>query len=243
MSLISLGHRIRLIKELGADILVVLKFTKALADLPPEKFVKNILIKRFGMREMYTSGNFYFGKGASAGVSALKKMSEEFGFKLRVVKSRRSGGVVVSSTHIRRLIVEGAIAEASRFLGRPVSILGTVVSGSKLAKTLGYPTANINPHHEAIPPAGVYAVRIKFAGSIYRGILNIGARPTFFDKRARSEPVIEVHIFGFNKRIYGKDLEILFVKKIRSERKFKSLNALIAQIKNDERKAKSKGVF
>ncbi len=117
-------------------------------------------------------------------------------------------------------------------------MLGTVVGGSKLARSLGYPTANLNPHHEAVPPSGVYAVKVRFRGRLYNGVMNIGTRPTFYGGGDK-EPSIEVHIFNFHKRIYGKDLESIFIKRLRSERKFKTIDSLINQIKKDEAAAKS----
>ena len=231
-SLISLDHRTRLIKALGVDAVIVLNFTKAVSDLAPEDFVKNILIDRLGASEVFVGENFYFGKGARADAGALKSIAEGLGLKVRVIRPVMVNGQTVSSSRIRRLILKGDLGSASRLLGRPVSVLGTVVAGSKLAKALGYPTANINPHHEVIPPFGVYAVRVSFGGRLYKGVLNIGTRPTFYSPRDK-EPSIEVHIFGFNKRIYGKDLEVLFVKKLRDEKKFASHAGLIRQIEKD----------
>jgi riboflavin kinase / FMN adenylyltransferase len=118
-----------------------------------------------------------------------------------------------------------------------VSILGTVVKGISLARELGYPTANVNPHHEVIPPSGVYAVKVLFKGRTLKGVLNIGTRTIFFSPRDR-ETSIEVHIFNFQKRIYGEDLEILFVKKLRDEIKFKNRDELIRRIRQDVRDAR-----
>jgi len=236
-SLISLDHRIRLVKELGADTVAILRFTETVADFRPEDFVKHILINKLGAREIFVGENFYFGKGARADAETLKAVAGNLGIKVRIIKPVRIDGRIASSSAIRRLILKGDIRKAARFLGRPVSILGTVVSGSRFARVLGYPTANINPHHEAIPPFGVYAVMVNYNGRLYKGLLNIGTRPTFFSPRDK-EPQIEVHIFGFNKSIYGRDIEVLFVKKLRDERKFASEKSLIQQIKKDEKAAK-----
>ena len=230
-------HRIRIIEELGADIILVINFTGPFAKIRPEEFVKNILIGKLGMRRIYVGENFYFGKGAGAGTAALKKFAGSFSFKIKVIKPVKTGRLVVSSSLIRRLIINGELDKASKLLGRPVSVLGTVVSGSKLARSLGYPTANINPHHEVIPPSGVYAVRIRYGRRLLKGVLNIGVRPTFYSPKDE-EPAIEVHIFGFHRGIYGKDLEILFVKKIRDERKYKDRSELMAQIEKDSRAAR-----
>lgn len=232
-SLISLAHRTRLIGSLGADILVVTKFTKAIAGLSAEKFVKRFLIDKLGMREMYVGENFYFGKGAAADKSALKKLSGKMGFKINVIKPVSLNGKIVSSSIIREQVVHGRLHEAARFLGRPVSVLGTVVKGLRIGRILGFPTANIDPHHEAIPPGGVYAVKVRYKKRLLGGVLNIGSRPTFFRSGGDGEPTVEVHIFNFNKDIYGEDLEINFIKKLRDERRFRNKDELAAQIRKD----------
>ncbi|MDP3804898.1 MAG: bifunctional riboflavin kinase/FAD synthetase [Candidatus Omnitrophota bacterium] len=235
-SLISLKHRIKLIEELGVAYLVVLNFTKSFSRIPPEKFVRDILIKKIGAKIIYTGHDFYFGKAAEAGPELLKKLSFKLGFKAEIVKPVKVRGRVVSSSAIRDYISKGELEKAQALLGRPVSILGTVVKGTGLARHLGYPTANVNPHHETIPPTGVYAVRIKFGSRRFNGVLNIGTRPTFYSP-TDLEPSIEVHIFNFVGDIYGKDIEVLFVKKIREERKFKVIAGLVSEIKADEKKA------
>lgn len=240
-SLASLDHRRTLIEELGIDYLVILKFTRALSRLSPERFIKNILIDKLSSKEIYVGENFYFGKGGKAGIVTLKKLGVKFGFKVRIFRPIRTHGRIISSTLIRQLVVNGDIRKASRFLGRPVSVLGTVVRGSSRARSMGYPTANVDPHHEAIPPSGVYAVRVKYENKFLKGILNIGVRPTF--SRAKGledrEPTIEVHIFDFDKLIYGEDIEVIFIKKLRDEKRFKDRQALIRQIKRDEAIARS----
>lgn len=238
-SLISLEHRIGLLKKSGIDEVFVMKFDKKAANIPPEKFIEDFLISKMNAREIVVGEDFYFGKGASAGVEKLRQIAEKKSIKVDIVRPVRKNSRVVSSTIIRRLVVEGRIREAERLLGRPYSILGTVVSGTKLARRLGYPTANINPHHEAIPPSGVYAVTIRFKDNKYDGVMNIGVKPTFYDHGHDKEPTIEVHIFNFHKKIYGKDLEVRFIHKIRKERKFKAIDRLIEQIKKDERAAKA----
>lgn len=241
-SLVSLQHRRNLIEELGVDYLVILKFTKAFSRLSPERFVKNILINKLSSKEIYVGENFYFGKGAKAGIDGLRSLSGEFGFKVKVFRPIKTEANIISSTLIRRLIVNGNITKASIFLGRPLSILGTVVMGSSRGRIMGYPTANIDPHHEAIPPSGVYAVRVKRKDKILKGVLNIGVRPTFFKDKGLDgprEPTIEVHIFDFNERLYGEEIEIVFVKKLRDERRFKDRQDLILQIRRDEEIARA----
>ena len=236
-SLISLNHRIRLIEDLGVDILIIAKFTGLFSRLNAEEFVKNILVNKLRIRHLFAGENFYFGKNASAGSKALKRLSKRFEFKITVIKSVKIGKHVISSSRIRKLISQGKLRAAASLLGRPVSVFGTVVKGSGIAKGLGYPTANINPHHEVIPPHGVYAVKVRLDKKMLRGILNIGFRPTFYNYRDE-EPTIEAHLFGFKGNLYNKDIEVFFVKKIRLERKFKSRTMLVKQIKSDMKTAR-----
>ena len=231
-SLISLDHRINLIGSLGVDMVVVLKFTKHISSMSAEKFVKDILVDKLNVKEVHVGEDFSFGKDAKSGVKTLRKLAAKYGFVLREAKSIKIDRRVVSSSLIRKFIACGDINTASRFLGRPVAVFGTVVSGANLARELGYPTANLNPHHEVIPPAGVYAVLVKYLGRTYKGIMNIGLRPTFYSPKDE-EPAIEVHIFDFDKKIYGKNLEVLFIKKIRNEVKFKNRESLVSQIQKD----------
>lgn len=236
-SLISLNHRLRLIEELGADAVIILKFTKVFAKMPAEKFVKNILAGELRAKEICVGENFYFGRAAGTGVKALKKIAEDNGIRVRIVKPVMVGGRIVSSSRIRKTVMSGDLHEAEKLLGRPVSVLGTVVCGAGIARALGYPTANVNPHHEVIPPSGVYAVRVNCNGRVYGGVLNVGSRPTFYAPRDE-EPAIEAHLFNFDGRIYGKDIEVLFIKRLRGEIKFKNASDLIEQIKRDEEQAK-----
>ena len=231
-SLISLKHRIRLIDGLGVDILLVVGFTRSFSRMSPARFIKNILVDKLRVKEICAGENFYFGSGAAAGAGILRKLSARYGFKVTVVKPVRAGAHVISSTLIRKYTLEGRLRDASKLLGRSVSVFGTVVKGSGIAKGLGCPTANINPHHEAVPPRGVYAVRARFGRKEFGGILNIGFQPTFYGSRDK-EPTIEVHIFGFKGDLYGRDIEVYFVKKLRDERKFNSGPALVRQIKKD----------
>jgi len=238
-SLISLKHRVDLIKRLGVDKVLVVRFNKRIADLSPEKFIEDIAIRKLAAKKIIVGEDFCFGKGAMAGVEKLGRIARMYSVGLKVVKPVKKDSHIVSSTIIRRLIIEGAIGKASRLLGRPFSILGTVVSGTRLARTLGYPTANINPHHEIMPPSGVYAVKVKFRKRTYKGVMNIGTKPTFYDHGRDLEPTIEVHIFNFHERIYGRDLEITFICKLRREKKFNTIDSLIKQIKEDEAAARA----
>lgn len=237
--LVSLKHRLHLIAAEGIDAAYVLNFNKTLARYTAPEFVKKILVKKIGARAVIIGSDFRFGKDKKGDIGLLESMGKKFGFSVEEVPLFGVGPKPVSSTRIRGLISSGRLKEASRLLGRPVSVLGTVIRGSKRGRILGYPTANINPHHETIPPSGVYAVYAMFNKKRYKGILNIGFRPTFNkDHRPpQKEPVIEVHLFGFDKGIYGKDIEVIFTRKLREEKRFSGREALVKQIRIDEHAA------
>jgi len=235
---ISLKHRLRLLSEIGIDHALVMRFTAKLSRMSAADFVKKILGK-INIEEITTGGDFFFGRKREGSPGALRRLSGLYRYRVNVVAGLRSSGKIISSTRIRGLILRGELKKASHLLMRPVTILGTVVNGHKRGRIIGYPTANINPHHEAIPPSGVYAVRIRSGNKLYGGILNIGTRPTFADcSRGAPEPTIEAHIFNFNRPIYGKDLEISFVRKIRNERRFSTPARLSERIKKDEKRAR-----
>lgn len=233
-SLYSLEHRLKLIQGIGVDACIVLKFSRRLANLDARDFVKNILFRKIAANYIYVGRNFRFGRGGEGNVKTLGELSLAYNFKLKVFNVSKAGRRPVSSTCIRSLIQKGELAAAQKLLARPVSILGTVIKGASLAKKIGFPTANIDPHHEVIPPSGVYAVRVILDKRKLEGICNIGTRPTF---RTTGERHIEAHIFDFHRDIYGKYLELQFVEKLRNEKKFASLPALAGQIKKDIRAA------
>jgi riboflavin kinase/FMN adenylyltransferase len=137
---------------------------------------------------------------------------------------------------VRKLVATGDLEKAARMLGRPFSILGTVVPGDALGRKLGYPTANLNRHNEAAPPHGVYAVRARIAGELRPGLVNIGLRPTV--KSSERAPLTELHVLDFSGDLYGTDIEVFFIARLRDEQKFASLDALHAQIQRDERAAR-----
>ncbi len=241
-SLISLNHRLKIISEIGADVCVVVKFTPAFARMAAEDFIDDILIKKIGAQYVYVGKNFRFGKGAQGDYQLLNKLSKAYNYKLKLFDVIKINGQPISSTYIRKLISSGKLKVAQRLLGRPVGVFGSVVKGISLGRRIGFPTANIDPHHEILPPAGIYAVKIILGPKKLKGVCYIGSKPTLkrnnlaYPKRSVH---IEAYIFNFNKNIYGKYLEIQFIKKIRKEGRFNSLKALRSQIKKDILQAKT----
>ncbi|MFH1777599.1 MAG: bifunctional riboflavin kinase/FAD synthetase [Candidatus Omnitrophota bacterium] len=233
--LISVEHRLNLIEQFGIDVCFVIKFTRRFSKITPERFIEDFLIKRLNVRYLVVGEDFNFAKDKKGTVQFLKKIENANRLKMYVLSSVKYSQKKISSTRIRHLIEKGKLGIAAKLLGRPVSVLGTVISGSGRGKKLGFPTANIDPHHEAIPPSGVYVVKLKYENKFYRAMLNIGQRPTFSCKNN----VIEVHIFNFKRNIYGENIEIFFLKKLRDERKFKNLNYLKRQLARDKIKTQN----
>ena len=236
LHLASLSHKLLLLEREGVDVCYVIDFTPSFAGLDPEAFIKNILIDKIGMRALVVGEDFVFGRKACGDVALLGALSRRFGFTFKAVPHLKVRREAVSSTLIRRLITEGDLARAAALCGRPVSIFGKVVAGEGRGRTLGFPTANVATQHEALLPDGIYASRACCCGRWRRAVAYIGTKPTFSKDRASRS--VEVHIFGFKRNILGRSLEIEFLKKIRSDRKFPDAAALVAQMREDARAAK-----
>jgi len=227
-------EKIRLMEKLGIDVLVKIPFTREFASMPPEDFVKDILCGKLGAKEIFVGYNYRFGKGRAGNIALLKQLGEKYGFTVNEVGEISINGEVVSSSKIRDLLKDGEVEHAAALLGRPYAITGIVVKGDGRGKLLGFPTANIVPRHSIIPAHGVYAVRLFVRDRLYDGIANIGLRPTF-DKK---DPTIEVHVFDFNEDIYGEEISLYFIGKLREEKKFRDAEELTRQIRSDVANAK-----
>lgn len=236
--LYSLPHRLKLLEESGVDLCLVIRFTRALREMTAEEFLKKILLKKINPAAVFIGRNFTFGRNAEGDWRLLKEYSGREKFKLFVMDMLELKGKQVSSSRIRDLIRSGKFPQASKLLGRPVTIFGKVTRGYSLGKRLGYPTANVDAEHEVIPPFGVYSVKVNFAGRHSGGICYIGNRPTVSSSersKSKGQAGIETHIFGFKGNLYGRKIQIEFVKKIRSQKKFASVRELARQIKKDIR--------
>jgi riboflavin kinase/FMN adenylyltransferase len=222
-------EKIRLFEKLGLDVLVKIPFTLDFSFMPPRDFVKNILCDLLGAKEIFVGYNYRFGKGRAGNVQRLREFGDQFGFTVREIEQISLNGEVISSTEIRNILKNGEVEHAARLLGRHYAITGIVVKGDGRGKVIGFPTANIAPKHSIIPANGVYAVRIAARDTCYDGVANIGLRPTF-DKK---DLTIEVHIFDFHEDLYGEEVTVCFIHKIREEKKFAHAEALIQQIQSD----------
>lgn len=238
LSIIPIKERIGIFNNLGINYCIIKKFTKSFARIPASGFI-NLIIKKIGPVEIFIGENFHFGKNREGNASLLAKFCKNNGIKLNTVKLCKLNNQIISSSLIRSLIQKGKLEKAARFLGRPVYIIGRVTEGKALGRKLGFPTANILPYHEILPPIGVYAVRVVFNKQEFMGMAYIGKKPTIFHHHRINKLFIEAHIFNFKNNIYGKDIKLLFLKKIRSEIKFKDISALKNQLKKDEEKIRS----
>ncbi len=227
-------EKIKLFEELGVDVLVKIPFTVEFAKMSPEDFVKGILCDMLGAKEIFVGFNYRFGRGREGNIATLKALGERLGFSVREVEQVALSGEVISSTKIRHLLRDGEVEHAARLLGRTYAITGIVVKGDGRGKGLGFPTANIAPKHSIIPAHGVYAVRLFVRDRFYDGIANIGMRPTF----NKQDLAIEVHVFDFNEDLYGEEISLYFVGRIREEKKFRSPDELTRQIRADVQAAR-----
>lgn len=226
-----LAQRIRDIGRLGADAVLVLRFDAEFSRQTGEQFVR-ALASGFGSLRSFTVGQgFHFGHGRSGNVPLLRTLGRELGFTINAMAPIQIGPEAVSSTRVRTALREGRFAHVAELLGRPYSLSGNVISGDRVGRTLGFPTANIPVEGLELPPPGVYAARVRHAGAEYGGALNLGMRPTL----GSPEPQLrfEVHLIDFDGDLYGAELEVEFVKQLRAERKFAGLDALKAQIARD----------
>ncbi len=232
--LMSLEHRLRTIAALGIKEVFVVRFDRKFSLIPHQKFLKDTLVKKLGAKMLAVGHDFRFGRGGLGNTGILGAYAREQGYKLFVCPAVKKGGRIISSTVIRQDIEKGKLKAAADLLGRPVSIYGTVVHGSGRGHKIGFPTANLDPHHETLPPDGVYAVRGDLDGKKLKGVLHIGKRPTFGLK----EKSVEVHLFGRAGDLYGREIELFFVKKLRPIRRFKNASALAVAIHKDIRQAR-----
>jgi riboflavin kinase/FMN adenylyltransferase len=231
-------HKIRLIRGLGVQHLLIIKFDEAFAATSPEDFVQQLVTHSKPLREICVGHEWSFGKGRRGNLALLRKLGAQFDFDVVGIPAvTLRNGEVVSSTAIRHAIEAGDLAKAAEMLGREYTILGTVVRGENLGKKIGFPTANLSAHSEQFPPNGVYFAQAILNGTIYPGVVNLGYRPTVSSDK--TERVLEIYLLDFDQNIYGKDIEVRFVQFLRPEQKFENLDALVRQIELDVQQART----
>ena len=229
-------QKIDLLKKYDVDFVIINKFNKKFSKIKSINFIKNILSYKLGARFIFVSNNFRFGNKREGNVSQLIKLESLYNYKIIKPKPLFKGNKIISSSLIRKLLQDGKLDKANKFLDREWSIIGKVIKGRQMGKKIGFPTANIDIKDYIVAKPGVYAVKVKNQNKtkFMKGIANLGYRPTFNQKKI----LLEVHLFNFDKNLYNKYLTVNFVKFIRKEKKFKNIGQLRKQIKTDLFKAK-----
>lgn len=229
-------HKIALIRNLGVEHLLIVNFDKKFAATEPEEFVQQLVQHAKSLSEICVGHEWEFGKNRRGNLELLKNLGAALNFNVVGIPPVRVNGELVSSTSIRKAVEAGDLAKAKAMLGRDYTILGTVVRGDNLGKKIGFPTANLSAHNEQFPPNGVYFAEATLQGQAYQGVINLGYRPTVSSEHER---VLEIYLFEFDGDIYGEDLEVRFIRYLRPEKKFESVDALVRQIENDVAQARN----
>jgi riboflavin kinase/FMN adenylyltransferase len=230
-------ERREILAQTGLDYAVLLRFDHRLAELAAEDFVREILLRRCGMRELVIGYDHGFGRGRQGDVAMLRRLGASDGFSVDVVPEVQVDGHPVSSTMVRRAVAGGDLDRAARLLGRPYYLTAEVVPGDGRGRTIGFPTANLGrvPSRKLLPPDGVYAVRVEWRGGRADGMMNQGGRPTF----QQGERSLEVHLLDWEGPLYGEWLKVEWVARLRDVRRFASADALRAQLERDRQAARA----
>jgi riboflavin kinase / FMN adenylyltransferase len=229
------GQKLELIEKAGIDIIVCVSFDRGFAAIPARDFVNNILVKKIGIKEIVVGYDYTFGHNREGDINLLREMGNDLGFVVQLVGPVQIDHTLVSSTSIRRLVQEGRVTEAKLLLGRDFEVQGTVVKGqNRGGRLLGFPTANLHPHGELLPKGGVYAVKLLIDDVLYNGVTNVGYNPTFGDTGL----TVETHVLDYSGDLLGKTIKVHFVRRLRDEKTFKSLEELSDQIARDIAQAK-----
>ena len=233
----SIEEKAKLLKSFGLDYLIILPFTKDLSRITPFGFIRDILVKKLHISTIIIGYDHRFGKNREGSILEIEKYANEFNYEVEQIPEQDINDCIVSSSQVRKALLDGDLELANDFMGRPFSISGMVVSGQQKGTELGFPTANLGEldPYKLVPKIGVYAVKVIIANETLFGMLNIGTRPTF----KMNELAIETHIFDFSDNIYGQEIEILFFKRWRDERKFENQEQLVQQLNTDNTEIKA----
>lgn len=226
----------RLLEKFGVDHLVSIPFTKAFSETSSEEFIHHILIEKIRTKVLVIGYDHKFGKGREGGFEHLHANQEKYGFELEEIPREDIDSIGISSTKIRQALEMGDVFSANNFLGRPYTLRGKVIQGRQIGRSIGFPTANIEiaDPNKLIPNDGAYIVQTSVEGSTVNGMLNIGHRPTL----SGLNKTIEVHLFDFDRSIYGVDIDISFLEFLRPEMKFSGLPELTEQLNRDRIQAR-----
>lgn len=234
--LTRLREKLPVLREVGIDRAMLLEFNPRLAAMSATDFVQRVLLDGLGIRYLLVGDDFRFGKGRAGDIELLRRVGAEQGFEVESLDTFAVGDERVSSTRVREALARGDLESAYLCLGRPYHICGRVVHGDKRGRTIGFPTANIGLHRRTSPLRGVYAVKVHGLGQVpLPAVANIGNRPTVDGDRRY---LLEVHLFDFDRSIYGEHIEVEFCKMLRQEKRFDSFDQLKEQIERDAQAAR-----
>ena len=228
----TIDEKATLLEKFGIDNLIIHPFDEVFSNLSAEEFVKEILVDKLNIHKIIIGHDHRFGKNRSADINDLISFGKKYGFEVEQISAKEIDEIAISSTKIRKALLEGNIKLANEYLGYPYFISGKVVSGKKIGRTIGFPTANIqiNESYKLLPKNGVYIVSSEIKNVLHFGMMNIGNNPTLGD----NEQSIEIHFFDLKEDIYNENLQISILEQIREEHKFNSLTALQAQLEMDK---------
>jgi riboflavin kinase/FMN adenylyltransferase len=228
----TVAEKIEILAELGVDHLIITPFTRDFSNLSPAEYIKNILVDTIGIKQLIVGYDHRFGKDRKGGMQELEMFSKQFDYQIEEIAKQDVDDVAVSSTKIRKALLNGEVALAASYLGYHFSLHGRVIKGDKIGRTIGFPTANIflEETYKLIPSDGIYAVTVDMGTESYKGMAYIGQRPTI-NGMTRN---IEVNIFDFNKEIYGQYITMTFLEFLRHDVKFTGLEALKIQLQKDK---------
>lgn len=229
--LTSTPHKVRILSRLGIENLLLVPFTRAFSRLGGDEFIRRLVDSARGIHSVSVGRSWEFGHQRSGNLDLLRRMGEAAGFRVTGVGEVLHDGEPVSSTRIRRAVGSGDLAAAEAMLRRRLSLFGVVVEGRHEGRDLGFPTANVRVQNEQLPPNGVYAAHALLHTERMPAVVNLGIRPTL--DPGRSDPVLEAHILDFNANLYGTELEIEIIRRLRDEQRFESADALRRQIAQD----------
>ncbi len=227
-------QKLDLIERCGIDAAIIIPFNHDFSKMSAREFVEIVLVEKIGIKAIVVGHDYRFGHSREGDIDFLKKLGEQHGFEVDTITGIRLNDTVVSSTAIRQMIVKGDVRRANTLLGRFFEVSGTVIAGKKRGAGLGFPTANIRMPALAAPRTGVYVVEAEVDGKTYGGAANLGYNPTFGD----TDLSLEVHLFDFNRDIYGQQIVVRFIDRLRDEKRFSGPGELIEQIARDVKRAR-----
>ena len=236
----SLPHRLLLLERAGVEVCVVLAFTRALAKTSALAFTRRVLAEGLGARGVVVGPGAGFGRNQEGDEAFLRAHAGEFGFEVRGVGRLLVDGEPVSSTRIRDAVADGDFDLTAKLLGRPFSVFGTVVPGEGRGREIGFPTANLDLHHEMMPPDGVYVAEAVLDERELPALVSVGCRPTFAGgAEAPGASVVEIYLMDFEGSLYGRDMEARFLTKLRAQERFDDVNALVLRLRDDVLRARA----